>query len=112
MKINSILLLAITMLPASAIAGVKLNYDFEGFMDACLASNDISRPVCGCTAKKAAKELSPTGFDFLVATLKNDKEKSLALRHKLDQKELLTAGMFMSRGPELCARELGLKDNK
>jgi len=112
MKINSILLIAITILSASAYAGVKLNYDFEGFMDACLASSNLSRPVCECTAKKAAKELSPAGFDFLVATLKKDKEKSLALRRKLDQAELLTAGMFMSRGPDLCARELEQKGKK
>ena len=112
MKINSILLIAITVLSASAFAGVKLKYDFDGFMKACLASSNLSRPVCECTAKKAAKELSPTGFDFLVATLKKDKEKSLALRRKLEQTELLTAGMFMSRGPDLCAKELGLEDKK
>ncbi len=112
MKINSILLIAITIVSASAFAGVKLKYDIEGFMSACLASGDLSRPVCECTAKKATQELSPAGFDFLVATLKKDKERSLALRRKLEQSELLTAGMFMSRGPDICARELEQQGKK
>ncbi len=108
MKFNSILLISITIMSASAaFAGIKLKYDIEGFMSACLASGDLSRPVCECTANKATRELSPAGFDFLVATLKKDKEKSLALRRKLEQSELSTAGMFMSSGPDICARELG-----
>ncbi len=92
-----------------AHAGVKLKYDIEGFVASCMASGDLSRAVCECTAKKASQELSPTGFDFLVATLRKEKEKSLELRRKLGQDELLNAGMFMSRGPALCARELDQK---
>ncbi len=109
MKINRILLFAAITLSATAFAGVKLKYDIEGFIDACLASSDLSRAVCECTAKKATEELSPIGFDFLVATLEKDGEKSLSLRRKLDQAELSAAGMFMSHGPDLCAEELGLK---
>jgi len=109
MKINSALLIITITLPASTFAGVKLNYDIDGFINACLSSSNLSRSICECTAKKAAQELSPTGFDFLVATLNKDKQKSLALRRKLEQTELSTAGMFMSRGPDICAKELEVK---
>ncbi len=110
MKINKIFLLVfLVALSANIQAGVALGYDHEGFVTACLESGDLSRAVCECTSNKAARELSPTGFQFLVSTLKKEKEKSLELRSKLKQKEVATAGRFMSRGPAICAKELGEK---
>ncbi len=105
-KYSYMLALLLVSLPASIQAGVKL-YDLDSFVKACLASSDkLSRPICECTAQKAAKRLSPTGFEFLIATLRKDKEGSLALRHKLERSELSTAGAFMSTGPAECADEL------
>jgi len=98
--------LAIAVPSVSLHAGVRL-YDLEGFVTACLASSSkLTRPVCECTAKKAAEALSPMGFQFLTATLRKDKEESLKLRSKLEPAELSTAGAFMSTGPAECGEEL------
>ncbi len=106
MKNDYVLVAILAALPASLHAGVKL-YNLEDFVDACLASSSkLTLPICECTAKKAAERLSPTGFDFLIATLRKEKENSLALRRRLEQAELSTAGAFMSTGPAECTAEL------
>ena len=112
MKINNInilLLVCFAIMSVDLLAGVRLEYDKKGFVGACMESGNLSRAVCECTSEKAASELSPAGFEFLVSTLKKDKERSLELRHKLEQKEVAAAGKFMSKGPDMCARELGEK---
>ncbi|HFC54113.1 MAG TPA: hypothetical protein ENJ43_06735 [Gammaproteobacteria bacterium] len=88
---------------------MRLEYDHKGFVEACLESGNLSRAVCECTSRKASRELTPAGFEFLVATLRKEKDKTLELRRKLEQKEVVAAGKFMSHGPDMCARELGEK---
>lgn len=81
--------------------------DLDGFVTACLASSNLPRPICECTAEKAKGELSTNGFAFLTASLGNDEAKAAELRGKLDLQEAMAAGTFMTRGPADCARELG-----
>ncbi len=104
-----LLLVAATALSATLQAGVTLEYDREGFVRACLESGSLSRAVCECASEKAARELSPVGFEFLISTLEKDRQRSTELRRKMEQKELQAAGRFMSHGPDECARELGEK---
>ena len=80
--------------------------DLDRFIKACLASSNLPRAICECTAKKAKDELSANGFAFLTASLGNEEAKAAELRGKLGLQEAMTAGTFMTRGPAACAREL------
>jgi hypothetical protein len=77
--------------------------DLAGFSKACVSSTNLSQAVCDCTAKKAQKELSPNGFDFVVASMGEDKDLTAELRGKLKMQEAMTAGTYMTRGPAACA---------
>lgn len=80
--------------------------DVDGFTDACVSSGNLPPEVCPCTAEKAAEELWPDGFNFLVASLSGNDEEAARLRNELDLSEAMAAGTFMARGAAECAREL------
>lgn len=75
------------------------------FVNACLSSSNLSEAVCTCSAQKSTRELSPDGFDLLVAILENDEAASASLRSKLPLAQTMKAATFMARGPAQCARE-------
>ena len=73
------------------------------FVEACLASSNMQRPLCECLAEKASRELSPTGVELLIAGMQNDDEKAEKLRGQLEMPELMETGMFMVNAPAACA---------
>jgi len=79
--------------------------DEAAFVAACLSSSNMNQSLCECTAQKAKQELSPKGFDFLVATLRRDDQATAKLRTEMTVQEMTQAGMFMTRGPAQCAQE-------
>ena len=79
--------------------------DAEDFVQACLSSSNLAQPICECCAKKAQAELSTDGFQFLVASLQDNEQKTTQLRSKLPFTEALKAGMFMVNAPARCAAE-------
>ena len=82
--------------------------DVEAFIEACLASSNLERPLCECTANKASEELSPEGFRFLVAGMSGAEEDEIAeLRDQFSLPDAAAAGMFMARAPGQCAQEMG-----
>ncbi len=98
----------LTLLACSRSSGhTAADPDLARFVQACLASSNLPRPVCECTAKKAKDELSANGFAFLTASLGKEEAKAAELRGKLNVQEAMAAGTFMTRGPAACARELG-----
>ena len=100
----------------SAIAGAVLALaacgeghdanDVSEFVEACLSSSNLDRPICECAAKKASEELSSDAFAFLLATLGENEAAAAELRTKLDLSEAAAAGMFMATAPAQCAEEL------
>ncbi|MDG4552993.1 MAG: hypothetical protein P9E24_01895 [Candidatus Competibacter sp.] len=78
--------------------------DVDAFVEACLSSSNIDRPICECTAQKAKRELSPKGFDFVIATLRRDDRVTAKLRTEMTIQEMTQAGTFMTRGPAQCAK--------
>ncbi|MCP5196575.1 MAG: hypothetical protein H6974_07290 [Gammaproteobacteria bacterium] len=79
--------------------------DMDAFVEACLSATNIERPMCECTARKAKQELSPKGFDFVVAVLRQDEAVTAKLRAEMTVQETMKAGTFMTRGPMQCAQE-------
>ena len=77
------------------------------FVEACLSSSNLDRPICECTAKKAKHALSSKGFEFLIAVLNKNDPKTAELRPEMEIAEIAEAGMFMTRGPAECAGEMG-----
>ncbi len=75
------------------------------FVKACLSSSNLSKEICGCSAKKAKSELSPDGFALVVAMLEQNNEVSASLRGKLPVEQTMKAGTFMARAPGQCAKE-------
>lgn len=105
MKINYVLTIAASVFALGACGGGGSTVG--DFVEACLSSSNLPRPICECAAKKASKELSRDGFAFLVASLKRDEAKTTALRSKLEVSEMMATGMFMARAPAQCAMEIG-----
>jgi hypothetical protein len=68
------------------------------FVDACSNSVNWSQAMCACMAKKAEKELSGAGREFLLASLAGDEAKTEALRGRLSVQEALEVGTFMLKG--------------
>ncbi len=79
--------------------------DVADFVAACTASSNLPGPTCECAGRKAKAQLSAKGYEFLVASLRNDAERTTQLRGELTVEEAMTAGTFMVRGPAECARE-------
>ncbi len=75
------------------------------FTDTCVTEAKLDQMTCACMAKKASEELSPTGVDFLIATMRKDKEQTGALRSQLDPSEAMPLAMFMPRASAECAPE-------
>ncbi|HHQ13533.1 MAG TPA: hypothetical protein ENK16_00750 [Chromatiales bacterium] len=75
------------------------------FVDACLASSNMQRPMCECLADKASRELSPTGVELLIAGMQSDDEKAEKLRSQLEMPELMKTGMFMVNAPSECSAQ-------
>ena len=75
------------------------------FTDTCVTEAKLDQMTCTCMAKKASEELSPTGVDFLIATMRKDKEQTGALRSQLDPSEAIPLAMFMPRASAECAPE-------
>ena len=95
-----------------AIAGLGFSFlthpvlaDEAAFVEACLSSTNIERSTCECTAQKAKQELSPKGFEFVVATLRRDDPVTAKLRAEMTVQELTQAGTFMAHGPKQCTQE-------
>jgi len=78
----------------------------EQFTEGCLTSSNLERPICECCGRKAKARLSPLAFEFLVATLQENKAKVEELRPKLSMDDAMQAGMFMVNTPSECAEEL------
>jgi len=95
-----------TILLTSAPTGAAT---LTNFVDACLSFSNLGRPICECAGNDAQTQLSPKGFEFLVASLNQDEEKTTRLRSELPVPEMMAAGMFMANGPTKCARNLGGK---
>lgn len=89
--------------------GAASDAGLASFTDACLASSNLPRPICECAAGKAKAELTPNGFAFLTAALRQDEARTAELRDKLAVQEAMAAGTFMARGPAECAQELGVE---
>ncbi len=69
MKIIHILTITVLFL---AIDGYFINShanDIEAFVEACLSSSNLERPICECSANKADAQLSSKSFAFLVASM-------------------------------------------
>ncbi len=106
MKNKFVLTIAAFVLALVAYGDSGSGDNLNDFVEACISSTNLERPLCECVAKKANKELSPGGFAFLVASLKGDEAKAKALRSKLDMSEMTVAGMFMTKAPARCAKEM------
>lgn len=78
--------------------------DKEAFIEACLSSSNIERAICECTAQKAKQELSPQGFAFVIATLRQEDQVAAKLRAEMTIQEMTQAGTFMTRGPVQCVQ--------
>lgn len=91
---------AIVLLSASGALAANV----IDFMNACTAGGDLDGPTCKCCAEKAKAELSPAGFDYLVATLANDGVATERLRHELAAPEVIEASTFMLHAPAQCAK--------
>ena len=77
--------------------------DINAFVKACLSSRlNWEKPKCECAAKEADERLTPTGFEFVVATLKNDQAKMAELLSQLDENEQLDANLFIPNCVEYC----------
>lgn len=94
----------IVLLSSSLLAKQALADDVGAFVEACLSSSNIDQPICECTAQKAKQELSPKGFDFVVAMLRQDDQVTAKLRAEMTIQEMTQAGTFMMRGPAQCAK--------
>ncbi len=90
----------------TACGGQSQNADLRAFVDACLSSSNLPRPICECVGAKAKEELSSNGFAFLVASLAGDDETAARLRNELEIPDAMAAGMFMTSAPGQCAEEL------
>jgi len=99
-RIAGLALAATVLLPASGALAATIT----DFMNACTAAGDLDGPTCKCCAEKAKAELSPMGFDFLVATLANDGVATERLRHELATPEVIEASTFMLHAPAQCAK--------
>jgi hypothetical protein len=88
------------MLPACGDGGAVAQ-----FTRACVEATNMDESLCECVGEKAAEELSDKSFDLLVATLNQDDEEVTRLRGEVSLSESLAAGLFMTRGPALCAEE-------
>ena len=99
--------IAIGALCALVGVGVAFAASPEEFIAACQNSTNLDERVCGCCAAKAEAQLAPPAFDFVVASMNQDREKTAELRQKLSIEEAVQASMFMVNTPERCARELG-----
>ena len=80
--------------------------DIEGFVAACTNNTDTEPQICECMAQNAQNELSPLGFEFVVAALNNDEPKTEQLRSQMSPAELLPAGMFFVNGLTDCDQAL------
>lgn len=106
--IKALLGTSLTLLACSkGGADIATDPERDRFVQACLASTNLPRPICECTAKKAKDQLSPNGLAFLTASLGQEEAKAAELRAQLNVQEAMAAGTFMARGPAECARELG-----
>ncbi len=93
----------IILLPALAACGDSArDTRAHEFIDACMSSGNLERPMCECLADKAGRELSPAGFDLLIASLQGNDEKANELRAQLEMPELMKTGMFMVNAPSEC----------
>ncbi len=72
------------------------------FVDACMTSGNMQRPVCECLADKASRELPPAGFELLIASMHGDDQRADQLRDQLEMPELMSTGMFMVNAPSEC----------
>ncbi|TAK55905.1 MAG: hypothetical protein EPO25_02435 [Gammaproteobacteria bacterium] len=104
MKIIRIAIVALCLPLFAAQANAQDRTEAD-FVKACLASSNLSKDVCECSAKKAKGELNATGFALLVAMLEGDDAKTAPLRGKAGLEQTMKAGTFMARGPAQCARE-------
>ena len=77
----------------------------QTFIAACLSSTNMGQALCTCVAEKAESELSRNGYDFLVATLRDDDAAADRLRSQLTIQEATEAATFLTRGPRDCAAE-------
>ena len=75
------------------------------FSAACLESTNLEKPICDCCAAKAQEELAPPAFDFVVASMEQDREATTRIRQQLSVQEAVKASMFMVSAPQRCARE-------
>ena len=101
MKVANALTLLIFTLEFSACSGGSIGT----FTGTCVTQAKLDQTTCACMAKKASEELSPAGVDFLIATMRTDKEQMSALRSQLDPSEGITIAMFMPRASAACAPE-------
>ena len=76
------------------------------FVAGCMSTSNLGDELCTCAAEKAKEELSPGGFDFLVAGMHGDEAATASLRAELPVDELMVAGMFMANAPNACAQQL------
>jgi len=104
MKVNISAFLAFALAAGSCSTKAASVPDF---VSACLSSSNLDETICQCSGDKAQQELSPKGFEFLVASLEKDEAKTSQLRTELSFPELTDAGLFMVNAPADCARELG-----
>lgn len=93
----------------SLLSSASWGAEVADYVKVCRAELDHSEQLCECTGKKAKAELSPGGFDLLIAMLAGDDATSERLRGELPVPDVMKASMFMTRGPAACAKELGTK---
>lgn len=101
-KINAVLT---TFLMAVFSAGCNGDADVERFVQACLTASNLDEEICECTANLAKEELSPTGFEFVIAGLQNDDDRTEELRGQMAIEEIMSAGLFFVNGPARCAEQ-------
>jgi hypothetical protein len=89
----------------SEAATLESKADEEDFVAACLSASNMGRDLCTCIAGKAKAELSETGYAFVLASLRSDEARTVALRSALTIQEATSAGTFMTRAPGKCAAE-------
>lgn len=78
----------------------------NAFVEACMSSSNLERPMCECLAKKAEAELTANGFTYIVAALNQDEATITTLQSGLGLEETAKIAMFMvNKSPE-CAMEL------
>jgi len=79
--------------------------NMERMIEACQAETNMGPALCQCVAEKACDELSPQGFELLLASLEGNEQAANDARAGMPVDQVMKAGTFLTRAPAECAQQ-------